>query len=192
MAARVAALPQVRIVHRQADALVFGPPGRPDVVLAGHSDTVPEQGNLPGRLEGGWVHGLGAADMKGSLAVMLALAAELDALAPPQLTPLFVGFGREEVALEESVLAGPFAAGPGRGPAARALGRERRAPGAQQRAGGARGRLQRAAPPAARCRRAGGRAQAGMDAGRRAGREGPGRGQLRARGSGVRAPARRA
>src|SRR5947209_1848449 len=98
-------MPHVRVVHRQDDAIVFGPPGRPDVVLAGHSDTVPEQGNLPGRLDGGWVHGLGAADMKGSLAVMLALAAELDAPAP-ELTPLFAVFGREEVAIEESVLAG--------------------------------------------------------------------------------------
>src|SRR2546423_1952109 len=50
--------------------------------------------------------------MKGSRAVMLALAAELDALAPPHLTPLFVVFGREEVAIEESVLAGLFDACP--------------------------------------------------------------------------------
>ncbi|TMC06951.1 MAG: M20/M25/M40 family metallo-hydrolase [Chloroflexi bacterium] len=102
---RVAGLPHLRVVHRQDDAIVFGPPGRPDVVLAGHSDTVPEQGNLPGRLEDGHVHGLGAADMKGSLAVMLALAAELDRLAAP-LRPLFVVFGREELPIDESVLAG--------------------------------------------------------------------------------------
>ncbi|HXM58311.1 MAG TPA: succinyl-diaminopimelate desuccinylase [Candidatus Dormibacteraeota bacterium] len=111
LAERVAAMPHVRVLQRQDDAIVFGPPGRPDVVLAGHSDTVPEQGNLPGRLEDGWVHGLGAADMKGSLAVMLALAADLEALAP-SLTPLFVVFGREEVAIEESVLAGLFDACP--------------------------------------------------------------------------------
>jgi len=106
IAERVAAMPGMRVVHRQDDAIVFGPPGGPaDVVLAGHSDTVPEQGNLPGRLEDGAVHGLGAADMKGSLAVMVALAGELEQLAP-ELTPLFVVFGREEVAIEESVLAG--------------------------------------------------------------------------------------
>ena len=46
----------------------------PAVLLAGHSDTVPEQGNLPGRLADGFLHGLGASDMKGALAVMLALA----------------------------------------------------------------------------------------------------------------------
>src|SRR5215472_1566352 len=107
IADRAAALPHLRIVHRQEDAVVFGPPGRPDVVLAGHSDTVPEQGNLPGRLEDGEVHGLGAADMKGSLAVMLALAGELDRLAP-SLRPLFVVFGREELPVSESVLEGLF------------------------------------------------------------------------------------
>lgn len=43
------------------------------VVLAGHYDTVPAQGNLPGRIADGWVHGLGAADMKGGVAVALEL-----------------------------------------------------------------------------------------------------------------------
>jgi len=105
IADRVGALPHVRILHRQDDAVVFGPPGRPDVVLAGHTDTVPEQGNLPGRLGDGHVHGLGAADMKGSLAVMLALAGELARLAPA-LRPLFVVFGREELPVSESVLEG--------------------------------------------------------------------------------------
>src|SRR5262249_58025901 len=90
-------------MHRQDDAVVFGPTGGPDVILAGHSDTVPEQGNLPGRLENGQVHGLGAADVKGSLAVMLTLAAELDRL-QLQLNPLFVIFGREELPLAKSML----------------------------------------------------------------------------------------
>jgi succinyl-diaminopimelate desuccinylase len=97
--------PRLQVHHLQPDAIVFGPPGRPDVVLGGHSDTVPAQGNLPGRLEGGCVHGLGACDMKGSLAVMLALARELRR---PRLRPLFVIFGREELPLAESVLSGLF------------------------------------------------------------------------------------
>ena len=47
------------------------------VVLAGHLDTVPVNGNLPGRLEDGILHGLGSCDMKGGDAVILRLAATL-------------------------------------------------------------------------------------------------------------------
>ncbi|HSX67063.1 succinyl-diaminopimelate desuccinylase [Nocardioides sp.] len=54
--------------------------GRPErVVIAGHLDTVPENGNLPSRLEGGVLHGLGSVDMKGGVAVGLKLAAGLTA-----------------------------------------------------------------------------------------------------------------
>jgi len=106
--AYVTRMPHLRVMHRQNDALVFGLGGTPDVVLAGHSDTVPEQGNLPGRLEDGVVHGLGSSDMKGSLAVMLGLAAALAESGSPTLNPLFLVFGREELALSESVLAGLF------------------------------------------------------------------------------------
>jgi succinyl-diaminopimelate desuccinylase len=109
------------IRHRQADALIFGRPGPVDVVLAGHSDTVPPQGNLPGRREAGVVHGLGAADMKASLAVMLCLAEELSTGPAPALNPLFLVFGREELPLSESVLAGLFDACPAIGEARLAL-----------------------------------------------------------------------
>ena len=51
------------------------------VVLAGHLDTVPENGNLPSRREGTGddeiLHGLGTVDMKGGDAVFLHLAATL-------------------------------------------------------------------------------------------------------------------
>jgi succinyl-diaminopimelate desuccinylase len=82
---------------------VFGA-AHPDVVLAGHSDTVPAQDNLPGRIEGEAVWGLGASDMKGGLAVMLELAELVAAGLPTSLAPLFVVFGREELAVTESVL----------------------------------------------------------------------------------------
>jgi succinyl-diaminopimelate desuccinylase len=106
---QVTAMRHLRILHRQPDAVVFGRGGRPDIVLAGHSDTVPEQGNLPGRIEDGFVHGLGSSDMKGALAVMLELAGQLGELGElSTLNPLFVIFGREELAVGGSVLQGLF------------------------------------------------------------------------------------
>ncbi len=77
-------------------ALLYGPREAP-VVLAGHVDTVPAQGNRPGRLEDGAVHGLGASDMKGGVAVMLELASERADLA-------YLFFAREELPVAESAL----------------------------------------------------------------------------------------
>ncbi len=67
------------------------------VLLAGHLDTVPAQGNRPGRRDAERVHGLGASDMKGALAVMIELA-----LAGAPVDCLF--FGREELPVAESAL----------------------------------------------------------------------------------------
>src|SRR6476619_3757006 len=75
--------------------------GRPLVVLAGHVDTVPAQDNLPGRLEGDAVVGLGASDMKGGVAVMLDLA-DWAFGADLALDLGFLFFTREELAAEES------------------------------------------------------------------------------------------
>jgi succinyl-diaminopimelate desuccinylase len=47
------------------------------VVLAGHLDTVPPAGNERAVIEGDVCHGLGSVDMKGGVAVLLALAGEL-------------------------------------------------------------------------------------------------------------------
>ena len=87
--------------------------GHPFILLAGHLDTVPAQANLPGRIEDGWVIGLGATDMKGGLAVMLELAAWLDEAQPS--TELDLGllfFTREELAVAESPLPRVFEACP--------------------------------------------------------------------------------
>lgn len=45
------------------------------VLIGGHLDTVPAAGNLPSRLDGDRLYGLGACDMKGGVAVALSLAA---------------------------------------------------------------------------------------------------------------------
>jgi succinyl-diaminopimelate desuccinylase len=83
---------------------------RPLVLLAGHLDTVPAQGNRPGRRDADAVHGLGAADMKGAVAVIVELA-----LAAPQASVDlgYVLFGREELPVTESALAPLLAREPG-------------------------------------------------------------------------------
>jgi len=80
-------------------------PDAPLVVLAGHVDTVPAQANVPGRIEDGAVHGLGASDMKGGVAVALELARELDAERPtgPYDVALLL-FEREELPPSENPL----------------------------------------------------------------------------------------
>jgi len=84
-------------VTRVGDNLVartnFGRSQR--VVLAGHTDTVPINGNFPGRVEGDTLHGVGSADMKGGLAVMLASARRHTS---PRFDLTYVFYAREEVA----------------------------------------------------------------------------------------------
>src|SRR5207244_8360678 len=90
------------------DSVLFYPPPQdgPFVLLAGHLDTVPAQGNLPGGIEDGAVHGLGASDMKGGVAVMVELARS----EAPHAAFLF--FGREELPAELSPLPALFEAVP--------------------------------------------------------------------------------
>lgn len=64
------------------------------VVIAGHLDTVPINDNLPSRLEGGVLHGLGTCDMKGGDAVILRLAATVPA---PVHDVTFVLYECEEI-----------------------------------------------------------------------------------------------
>jgi succinyl-diaminopimelate desuccinylase len=74
------------------------------IVLAGHLDTIPAQGNVPGRIEEGVVHGLGASDMKSGVAVMIELAR---AGVPGR----YLFFTREEIPVSESPLPALFATG---------------------------------------------------------------------------------
>jgi len=83
-------------LKRRADA--------PLLLLAGHADTVPVAGAVvPSAREGNVVVGRGAADMKAGLAVMVALAQDMD----PSTSDLDVGylfFGREELPITQSAL----------------------------------------------------------------------------------------
>jgi len=99
-------------LYDDGESLLFAKRGgRPLVLLAGHTDTVPEQGNLPGRLENGAVHGLGATDMKGGLAVMIELAGwAAGADLGFDLGLLF--FPREELGPADNPLPGVLAATP--------------------------------------------------------------------------------
>jgi succinyl-diaminopimelate desuccinylase len=77
--------------------------GRPIVLLSGHIDTVPAQGNFPGRIADDAVHGVGSSDMKGGLAVMMELA-HLAAAGPLAFDLALLYFPREELGHEENPL----------------------------------------------------------------------------------------
>jgi succinyl-diaminopimelate desuccinylase len=87
---------------------------RPFVLLGGHLDTVPAQGNIPGSIDATDVHGLGASDMKGSLAVMieLALAGVGNSADDRSVDFGFLFFSREELPASESSLTPLLAANP--------------------------------------------------------------------------------
>lgn len=65
------------------------------VVIAGHIDTVPVNGNLPVRVEGGYLVGRGTVDMKGGVAVAVKLAVELS---EPAVDVTWIWYDHEEVA----------------------------------------------------------------------------------------------
>lgn len=83
-------------VDRDGDAVVARTGlGRTErVILAGHLDTVPPAGNLPSRRDGDRLYGLGSADMKSGLAVMLRLAATVT---EPTRDITYVFYDGEEV-----------------------------------------------------------------------------------------------
>ncbi len=71
------------------------------VIIAGHVDTVPLNANLPSRNDGELLHGLGSCDMKGGVAVGLALAASL---AAPNRDVTYVFYEAEEVEADRNGL----------------------------------------------------------------------------------------
>lgn len=78
----------------------FGPPGPGGIVLSGHSDVVPVDGQPwtrdPFRMaaHGGRLYGRGAADMKGFIGCVLALAPEI--AARPLARPIHVALSHDE------------------------------------------------------------------------------------------------
>jgi succinyl-diaminopimelate desuccinylase len=77
---RCAGLEVRRVGHNVVARSARGAPTR--VLLAGHLDTVPPAGNERAVVRDGWLSGVGSADMKGGLAVMLALAERLSGGGP--------------------------------------------------------------------------------------------------------------
>lgn len=70
--------------------------GHPErVLIAGHLDTVPANGNRGARFEGDLLYGLGSCDMKGGVAVGLHIAATVER---PNRDVTFVFYDTEEVA----------------------------------------------------------------------------------------------
>jgi succinyl-diaminopimelate desuccinylase len=90
-------------VSRDGDAVVARTSlGHHDrVVVAGHLDTVPPADNLPSRRVGDLLYGLGTADMKSGLAVMLRLARHV---AQPSRDLTYVFYDGEEVEADRNGL----------------------------------------------------------------------------------------
>ncbi|CEA08761.1 Succinyl-diaminopimelate desuccinylase [Arthrobacter saudimassiliensis] len=99
--AALRALPHLSVV-RDGDSIIARTElGRAErVVLAGHLDTVPlptvpgSRGTVPSQWDGDVLYGRGTVDMKGGVAVQLALAAEL---AAPSRDVTYVFYDHEEV-----------------------------------------------------------------------------------------------
>ena len=90
-------------------ALRSTPRGRPILALVGHTDTVPPHpGDPPAHIQNNQVIGLGSSDMKGGLAVMMALMEDIDLDECPY-DLVFVFYDAEEGPFTESGL-GPLLA----------------------------------------------------------------------------------
>lgn len=103
------------LVDDRDACLLYLPAARRDVpmvLLAGHLDTVPIAGNVPGRRADGQIHGRGASDQKAGVAAMLALMHDIaEGVLASALDVAFLFFGREEI--DASALAPCLARNPG-------------------------------------------------------------------------------
>jgi succinyl-diaminopimelate desuccinylase len=106
---------QPQHIFRHSHSMVLGDlnDNRPTLALIGHLDTVPAHasGNVP-RIEGDRLFGLGSSDMKGALAVMMALCERLP-LASLPYNVVLVLYEREEGPYLESGLGPLFEKVPG-------------------------------------------------------------------------------
>ncbi len=107
---RLRALTHLEVTRVDDNVVARTSRGRPlRLVVAGHLDTVPANGNAAPRIVDGVLWGLGSTDMKGGLAVMLELAA---AVREPAVDVSWVFYAAEEVAAEHNGLGHLFARHP--------------------------------------------------------------------------------
>jgi succinyl-diaminopimelate desuccinylase len=107
---RLRAVPWLQVDRVEDNVVARTDLGRPSrLILAGHTDTVPANGNERARLDGDDLWGLGSADMKSGLAVMLELATSID---HPATDVTYAFYACEEVAREHNGLSRLFALRP--------------------------------------------------------------------------------
>ncbi|MCM0620555.1 succinyl-diaminopimelate desuccinylase [Nocardioides bruguierae] len=102
--AALRALPHLEVTRIGHNVVARTDLGRGErVVIAGHLDTVPVNGNLPSRLDeaAGLLHGLGTCDMKGGDAVILRMAASVP---EPVRDVTYVFYEAEEIEAEHNGL----------------------------------------------------------------------------------------
>lgn len=91
-------------MNRVGNGLVVGRrTGKPLILLVGHIDTVPYQGQPAAYLDNGRLHGIGSSDMKSGVAVMIHLLEDEQVLAGPY-DVVGVFYDKEEGPVEENQL----------------------------------------------------------------------------------------